>query len=545
MKIRRINGHTFERMIKSGLSNLKQYEEKVNAMNVFPVTDGDTGTNMCLTLENGINHAESNNDLGLYLKGLSDGMLLGARGNSGVILSQIFRGFYLELARDSIADVSELKDAFIRGYQTAYQTVTRPVEGTILTVAREGIENIKKQIRRGVYIPNLFSMYLAEMRKTLAQTPEMLSVLKEAGVVDSGGMGYVLLIEGMEKCLYGEEIVSSKIDFSAKNNSRTKENTFNSSSSFEVGYCMEFLLQLLNCRQSFNLDDYIQVLKTMGDSLVCVQNDEIIKVHIHTKFPSRIIDESQKFGEFTSFKLENMQIQCDEMMNSIAVTKDVVHKKLAIIAISNGEGIKDLLDSFGCDVVIDGGKTMNTSSEEILNALRSVSADKIVLFPNHENIVKAAEQAVKLSNLDNIVIMPSKNVMECYYALAMDFTDEEDVLERVKSMQEACGLIQTFQITQCVKSCVCNGVVCTKGEYVILNKGAPIACAKNYNQIIEVLESKQVFKDAESCLVFTGLDINDLDLCQYEQFVKEKLAGIDVSFMDGKQRIYDLIVGVI
>ena len=545
MKIRRINGHTFEKMIKNGLSNLKQYEEKVNAMNVFPVTDGDTGTNMCLTLENGIKHAQSNNDLGVYLKGLSEGMLLGARGNSGVILSQIFRGFYLELARDSIADVSELRDAFIRGYQTAYQTVTRPVEGTILTVAREGIENIKKQIGRGVYVPNLFSMYLAEMRKTLAQTPEMLPVLKEAGVVDSGGMGYVLLVEGMEKCLYGEEIVSKKLDFSLQNNNYKQVATFNSSSDFEVGYCMEFLLQLLNSRKYFELDNYITDLGQLGESLVCVQSDEIVKVHIHTKIPSKIIEESQKYGEFISFKLENMQIQCDEMMQAIAATKEIVHKNLAIIAISNGNGIKELFDSFGCDVVIDGGKTMNTSAAEILDALNSVSADKIVLFPNHENIVKAAEQAVKISNLDNVVIMPSKNVMECYYALAMDITDSEQISERIQAMEEGCRAIQTFQVTQCVKSCVCNKVVCTKGEYVIIENGAPIACVKNYNQIVEVLESKGVFQDAENCMIFTGADIRNFDTDEYEQCLKDKFVGVEVSFIDGQQRIYDLIIGVI
>ncbi len=543
MKIKRINGQTFEKMIKNGFANLKQYEEKVNAMNVFPVTDGDTGTNMCLTLENGIKHAQSNNDLGVYLKGLSEGMLLGARGNSGVILSQIFRGFYLELARDSIADVSELRDAFIRGYKTAYKTVARPVEGTILTVAREGIENIKSQIGRGVYVPNLFSMYLAEMKKTLAQTPEMLSVLKDAGVVDSGGMGYVLIVEGMEKCLYGEEITVTNLDFSTQTTTTSNENAFNSSSSFDVGYCMEFLLQLLEYRQPFKIDNYISALQNMGDSLVCVQNDEIIKVHIHTKSPARIIEESQRYGEFRTFKLENMQIQCNEVLNSVAVNKEVVHKDVAIIAISNGDGIKELFDSFGCDVVIDGGKTMNTSAEEILNALKSVSADKIVLFPNHVNIVKAAEQAVRLSNLDNVVIMPSKNVMECYYAFAMDYS--EDVEERIQSMQESCQAVRTFEITQCVKDCVCNGIVCAKGDYVIIEKGDPIACVKDYYEIIDCLKNKQVFETVENCMIFTGSTLKELDLAQYEQALREKFPSLEVFFVDGQQRIYDLIIGVV
>lgn len=545
MKIKRIDGHTFEKMIRNGLANLKQHEEKVNAMNVFPVTDGDTGTNMCLTLENGIRYTQSNKNLGEYLKGLSEGMLLGARGNSGVILSQIFRGFYLELARDSIADVSELKDAFIKGYQTAYSTVTRPVEGTILTVARQGIENIKNQLGRGVYVPNLFSMYLAELRKVLAQTPEMLTVLKDAGVVDSGGMGYVLIVEGMEKCLYGEEIVSTSIDFSAPSTNYSKAGEFNSSSSFEVGYCMEFLLQLLNERQSFKVEDYIKALQPFGNSLVCVQNDEIVKVHIHTKVPAAIIEESQKYGEFRTFKLENMQIQCDEMMGSIAAAKDVVHKDVAIVAISSGEGIKELFNSFGCDIVLDGGKTMNISAEEILNALKSVSADKIVLFPNHENIVKAAEQAVNLSKLDNVVVMPTKNVMECYYALALDIADSDDIDERLQAMKDACKAIRTFQITQCVKDCVCNGIVCTKGEYVVLESGVPIACVKDYFAVIDVLVDKQVLKTAENCMIFTGATLTHLNTSEYAQVLRQKGDGVEVSFIDGQQRIYDLIIGVV
>ena len=545
MKIKRINGHTFEKMMKNGLANLKQYEKKVNAMNVFPVTDGDTGTNMCLTLENGIKYARPSEDLGEYLKGLSDGMLLGARGNSGVILSQIFRGFYLELARDSIADVSELKDAFIKGYQTAYATVTRPVEGTILTVVRLGIENIKNQLGRGVYVPNLFSMYLAEMRRVLAQTPEMLAPLKDAGVVDSGGMGYVLIVEGMEKCLYGEEILSTGLDVSVSNMNHNRMGEFNSSSSFEVGYCMEFLLQLLDERRSFNVETYIQALQPLGDSLVCVQNDEIVKVHIHTKIPAKIIEESQRYGEFRSFKLENMQIQCEEMMSAIAAAKEIPHKEVAIIAISSGDGIKELFDSFGCDVVLDGGKTMNTSAQEILNALKSVSADKIVLFPNHENIVKAAEQAVQLSGLDNVVIMPSRNVMECYYALALDIGDGDDIAERLQTMEESCKAIRTFQITQCVKDCVCNGIVCAKGEYVVLENGDPIACKKDYFAVVDVLMEKQVFETAENCMIFTGATLQNLDLSEYEQVLRTKGGGMEVSFIDGKQRIYDLIIGVI
>ena len=544
MKLKRINGLVFEKMVRNGLANLQMNEAKLNAMNVFPVTDGDTGTNMCLTLKNGVDNACSNANLAHYLKQLSDGMLLGARGNSGVILSQIFRGFYLALSSDSIADVSELRDAFIRGYLTAYQAVVRPVEGTMLTVARLGIENIKAHINRNVFVPNLFSMYLAEMRKVLAQTPEMLPVLKEAGVLDSGGYGYVLLVEGMEKSLYGEDITFSATEVSHSTPVTIDKTKFNENSRFELGYCTEFLLQLLNSRQSFDIDDYIKALNRYGDSLVCVKNDSIVKVHIHTRLPANVIAESQKYGEFISFKLENMQLQHDEL-SEVAVSKEIEHKDIAVIAISNGEGIKEMFDSFGVDVIIDGGKTMNTSAEEILNAIKSVNAEKIVIFPNHENIFKATEQAVKLSGQNNIIIAPTKDVLHCYYALAMDIGDYEDIDSRLEMFRQGYESINTVSIVECAKTCTINNVNCFKGYFVAICDGKPIACEKDYRTLISALKDKSFFDEKEAIIVSTGQEVNDEQVQWVNDYITSLFPEKEVSIIEGKQRTYNLIIGVI
>ena len=542
MEIKRINGLMFEKMVRNAIANLQNNESQINEMNVFPVTDGDTGTNMLLTLANGAAHARSNTHLGNYLRELSEGMLLGARGNSGVILSQIFKGFYEELESDSIADVSELRDAFVRAYKTAYKSVTRPVEGTILTVAREGIENIRSQIGRNVFVPNLFSMYLAEMRKTLAHTPEMLPVLKDANVVDSGGYGYIILIEGMEKCLYGEEITVEKA--SELQVKKTNTTAFNENSAFELGYCMEFLLQTMRSKKPFNKDEYTRTMNTLGDSLVVVQSQSIVKVHIHTKRPSPVIDYSQNFGEFTSFKLENMQVQHDELRLQ-EKQKNVEHKPVGIIAISNGEGISELFESFSCDVIIDGGKTMNTSSEEILDALHSISADRIVIYPNNENIVKAAEQAVAISQLKNVLIMPSKSVIECYYSLAMDNGDNSDLDSRIHSLIDGCNAVTTISVTRSVKDCVCNHIICAKGQYVVLLGGSPIACVSTYDAVIDILKEHSLLANKENCIVFTGLSANGLDEAQIQSRIEEINPQLEVAFVDGKQRIYDLIIGLV
>lgn len=309
---RRIDGNAFEKMIRGAAAHLKNAEKELNSLNVFPVADGDTGTNMRLTLENGMKSAGSSERLSQYLKNLSTGLLLSARGNSGVILSQLFKGIYLELSRCSAAGTEELRNAFIRAHIQAYSTVIHPVEGTILTVAREGIENIKQYITRELTIEDMLRMYIAEMEKVLRRTPDLLPILKESGVIDSGGKGYITLIRGMLAALTGEAMPEGgSAPETTENKAHPDLDLFNENSVFEKGYCMEFILQGLNDRQyvqKLDIPDFIRRLGRLGDSLVVVPDERRVKVHIHTKKPADIIMLAQIYGEFLAFKLENMQV---------------------------------------------------------------------------------------------------------------------------------------------------------------------------------------------------------------------------------------------
>ena len=334
----RINGYIFEEMVLNGLNNLINHEKEINAMNVFPVADGDTGTNMRLTLENGYKKAGHIEHLGQYLKELSAGMLLGARGNSGVILSQLFKGIAQSLARDSIANPREIKESLILAYQTAYAAVTKPVEGTILTVAREGIEHTKTQVFGRISVATVFAMYLAEMRITLEKTPTMLQVLKEAGVLDSGAYGYIIIVEGMYKALLGEKIETNQPMKIEKKDSTDidKGIFFDENSGFDEGYCMEFLLQLLNSKnykKTFNFNSFVETLKTMGNSIVALIEGSIVKIHIHTHNPADVMALARTYGEFVSFKLDNMQVQHNEYVYKQKHEKKLEHSPLQIIAI--------------------------------------------------------------------------------------------------------------------------------------------------------------------------------------------------------------------
>jgi len=547
VSLKRIDGYTFEKLLRNGLNNLKNYEEKVNEINVFPVTDGDTGTNMFLTLQHGIYATKSNESLGDYLQDLSAGMLLGARGNSGVILSQIFKGLAESLKFRNSVGVYKLSRAFISGYKTAYQAVIRPVEGTILTVTREGIENIKKQIDVKTPIEKFFSMYLAEIKKSLANTPNILPQLKEAGCVDSGGYGYMLIIEGMEKLLFGEIIKTnnSQNEVQQPTVQNLGSSNFNSKSDFEMGYCMEFILQLLDKKTSvnpFEEQHYKNKLLQLGNSLVVVVSGSNVKVHIHTKEPSRVIEASQLYGEFITFKLENMQLQHNEIMNA---KPQMPKKPIGIIAVTNGDGASELFKTLGCDVVIDGGRTMNTSSQEFVDAINSLNADKIIIFPNNSNIFKAAEQAIKLTQKDNVCIIPSTNIAECYFALAMDVADMEDIEERYNNMLDGFNSITSFLVTKCMKTCVCNKVVCNEGEYVVIYKGNPIASVNTFDKIIEEIKKYDFVNEKENCMIFLGEDAMHANREELEDIICSKLDGVQVDFLEANQKVYNYIIGLV
>lgn len=546
MKTRKINGTQFEKMVRNGLMNLRSRESEVNKLNVFPVPDGDTGTNMCATLQNGIDYAKSDEILAHYLKTLSAGMLLGARGNSGVILSQFFKGMQLELSRCVVAGIGELRNALIRGYRTAYSAVVKPVEGTILTVTREGIEHIRPQINRNTAIEELLSMYIAEMKKTLAYTPELLPVLKESGVIDSGGQGFIYIVEGMLGYLYGDVLKSSQpvravaapvpqVDFSL----------FNENSRFEDGYCMEFILQLLKSGsyiQLFDINRYIEDIGVYGNSLVVVRDGSRVKVHIHTHRPEKVIGLSRQYGEFLTFKLENMQLQHNEVMQS--ERPRLPHKEVAMVAVVNGGGLKTLFEQLGCDVVICCEETMNASAQEFVDAFNRIDADEIVVFPNNKNVILAAEQAAKLHGGKNIHILPSRSIAEGYFAVAMDLP-ENDTASRIRSMKSGLRDVVTLIETTATRDYSYHELTCRAGDEIVLSGGEIVSVSKSWlDGLLEALRLTPDIEDIETCVIFCGEGVTEDDRERLQERMEEEFPLLDAEFIDGGQKVYRFIIGL-
>lgn len=531
--------------MKNGLANLQTQEKEINRLNVFPVSDGDTGTNMRLTLENGVRYAKTKMHAGDYLKQLGKGMLLGARGNSGVILSQFFKGFSLELARCAQPGVGELRNGLIKGYRFAYSAVVKPAEGTILTVTREGIEHIRGQLNRSTTVEQLFSMYIAEMKKTLAMTPEMLPALKEAGVVDSGALGFIAITEGMLKYLYGDIMLPSS-DSAEHAPKPLNLDLFNENSPFVDGYCMEFILQLMNApkyNSRFRISAYIEDLKLYGNSIVAVQDGKRVKVHIHTLIPAKIITLSQEFGEFLTFKLENMQVQHNEHDKALKAAKK--HKKLAIAAVVNGEGVKRLFRELGCDVVIDGGATMNTSSQEFIDAFAQTDADAVAVLPNNPNVILAAEQAVKLYGAGNITVLPSRSVAEGYYAIAMDMQNSDDTAFRIKEMRDGLNNTVTLCETTASRDYAYHEISCKKGEEILLVNNKIVCVNSDWKQaILDGLATVDDIDDRETCIVFRGEGVSREYEDELLEAIEEQYPCLEVEFVDGGQSVYHWIIGL-
>lgn len=544
MAVKRINGIELEQMLRNGLANLRASEDEINRLNVFPVPDGDTGTNMVKTLEHGLSLAERSGDVNVFTKSLASGMLLGARGNSGVILSQFFYGFSQALSRALLVGPGELRNALVRGYRVAYGAVMKPVEGTILSVAREGIEHIRSQITRGSSIDFILSAYVAEMRKTLILTPEMLPVLKDAGVVDSGATGFILIFEGMVKYLNGEVLKDSAQRTEPKNDDPDLS-LFNEDSVFVDGYCMEFILQRMNgsaYEQDFRLKAFTGALDRLGDSIVCVQDGKRVKVHIHTKAPSVIIELAQRYGEFLTFKLENMQIQHNERDR---IVKPAVHKPLSVVAVVNGAGMRKLFEGLGADCVIDADATMNTSAQEFVSAFDSLDADEIVVLPNNKNIILAAEQAASLVPEKHVTVLPSRSFAEGYYAIAMDIPDEKDLEKRIRGMHSGIDNIVTLRETTASRDYTYHEMRCRRGEDIAFLGGELVCVERDWKAaILGALAMIEDIDDRETGIVLRGAGVSVSD----EEALSEAIAGqypmLELEFVDAGQEIYHWEIGI-
>ncbi len=478
MKYSRISGEVFKNMLVNGLNNLKNFEERVNAINVFPVPDGDTGSNLRMTLENGINFAADDVHAGNYVRNVADGMFKGARGNSGVILSQIFSGLADEFVKKSILDATELCDGFESGARAAYRATRNPKEGTILTVAREGIAVLRDNVSRSMDIEVFFSIYLGEMRKSLAHTPEIMPLLSEAGVVDSGAFGYIIIIEGMLKYLQNEII---ERDDAGNIQKETEETAVVSGSGESYGYCTEFILQLRD-GEGFNAEAFNTSLDGFGGSIVTAVSGNCVKVHIHTQKPGEVLSFAHNFGEFESVKIENMQLQAENSGVSLR-SKD---KKLVKVVFCEGREACGLFEDFGGTVV----PSLNPTNEEIVRAVKRTDSENVVIVPNSASAALNAEAVINLIPDANVTVLPTANILEGYYVSSWDDTTSDNNGYRMDLMRGALNEIRTFTVAKAERPGNENGVDINDGDFVLSSGDKVLAAKSDFSGLVADLVSE-------------------------------------------------------
>lgn len=550
MKTKSINGGTLYEMLQYGYRNLVAHYKQINDLNVFPVPDGDTGTNMKLTYANGLKTiSDDDADVGQIIDEFARGMLFGARGNSGVLTSQYFRGFADALKNERELTVNRLSTSLVSAYLNAYKACVDVTEGTILTVAREGIENTK--INKSDTFIEAFTKVVDSMRVSLDNTPNLLAVLKENGVIDSGGKGLLTIFEGFLAFFKGEEI--SEVPTEEVKHEVKKEETaldysaFNENSVLDYGYCTEFLLQLLNSKidiPSFNIDEFIEWMQGHGESLVCFQTGTIVKVHIHTKKPYEVIEYAQKFGEFVSFKMENMALQHNSLLKE-EEKKIQERKKVAFIAIAQGDGIIDLFKELNCDIVLNGGQTMNTSVSEMVDAFKYANADEIILLPNESNMCKAAHQAADLYKDSNVRVIETKTIPEGYYILTMRLGMEEDE-NLYYNLKASLSGVTPLIVFKSGKDANVNNEVAPKGSYVESIRHDLVGFkADRKEATLELLSKIEDLSSKEVMFIFYGQMVSEEEANDILSAINEAYPNLEVGLVSGKQDVYDLLIGVI
>ena len=546
MKTEILDGALYQKLIIGGAANLQRNRKTVNDLNVFPIPDGDTGDNMFMTMDAGaaMLRGESGISLGEAAELAARGMLLGARGNSGVITSRIFAGISKGLEGAERATTAVLTRALERGVREAYEAVSVPVEGTILTVYRDAVRFAGSRINGDSDFNRYFDDFIEEMERSLERTPELLAVLKEAGVVDSGGAGLLYIAEGMKAALSGKETGESIVDAPAQK--RVDVSMFTEDSILEFGYCTEFLLRLQTSKidvNAFDLDAFIEWLNSQGDSVVAFRDGTIVKAHVHTKRPGDIFNYCQNFGEFLTTKVENMTLQHNEHMAPDRFAKAKKPKKpYGIVSVAAGRGIKTTLLEMGCDAVVDGGQSMNPSTEDFIKAFDTVNADTILVFPNNKNIILAADQAAELYKKAEIRVIPTKTIGEGYCAIAQLDTSSGDTDEIITGLREIIAGVVTGVVSRAVRDTEKDGVSVKKDDYIGFSGGK-----------ISVDDPDRV---AAALTLAENLEAGDFDLIilvrgaeapreETEALAKElgdKYPLSEVITIDGEQPVYDYIM---
>ena len=555
MPVNTIDGELYSQLITAGAANLSIHEEEVNNLNVFPIPDGDTGSNMLLTMNGGKNAIIQEANISKVAQVIASGMLLGARGNSGVILSQFFDGISSGFADLTTADVAQFGIACREGVKHAYEAVMTPVEGTILTVVKDATEyacSIKADS-----ILDFIENFIAEAKLSLERTPNLLPVLKKAGVVDSGGAGLIYIMEGMKQFLKGETIsTANKEDLSKSQHggnfgSQAKGidlNKFTSDSILEFGYCTELLLRLQNAKcdvENFSVETIKEYLGTIGDSIVAFKTGSIIKIHVHTKTPGKVFDFCQQYGEFLTVKVENMSLQHNNLDEDEFAkpkkdnTKDA--KKYGVVAVASGSGIQQMFREHGADVVINGGQSMNPSAEDFIKAFKEANAETIFVFPNNGNVILAAKQAAKLFQEAQIEVIETKTIGQGYAGLTMLDTTSNDTQQILDDINMGIEGVDTYMISHCVRDAEMDGKQLHAGDYIgFLDKKILVASSDRKKTAFQTVEGID-FTDHEVCILIRGIDSTSYEEEEVRNYLMLKHPGIEVYEVEGGQDIYSYI----
>lgn len=558
-----IDGKIFKQMVISGSNNLYNYYPEVDALNVFPIPDGDTGMNMNLTMTSAAKLIANRNDESIYAiaKGVAEATFNGSRGNSGVITSQIFKGISVGLQDKKVATAQDLADAFVSAAKVAYKGVKTPVEGTILTVIREASAHLASVVKPHTSVEEAFQILVDEAYASLERTPNLLPVLKEVGVVDSGGAGLCKILDGMNDALLG--------NFVERNEQSVTEVGTAAQTQFsedeEFGYCTEFILRLGpdEEKKTFNKNRFINVLNSHGNSLVCVQDEDLVKVHVHTLKPGDIFNYAQQFGEFVKMKCENMSEQHHEILVNeanggpeMAAAKlksaplkapkaKEKEKDFALIATSSGKGIDELFKEVGVTEIVSGGQTMNPSIKDFLDAIERANAKVIYIFPNNSNIILAANQAKEsLAGKKDVYVIPTKTINQGVVA-AMNFNSDLSKEDNFEVMNEAMTMVKSGAITFSIKDTTINGVEIKKDEFMAI-KGTKeiLSCHKDKIDALFALLDNLIDDDSAICTILTGEDISEKEFEEIQNKFVEKYKLVDLDIRNGGQPVYSFLVGV-
>ena len=552
MAVKTINTELLQKMFLAGAANLEAKKEFINELNVFPVPDGDTGTNMTLTILSAAKEVKAleNPDMVAIAKAISSGSLRGARGNSGVILSQLLRGFTKEIREHKEIDTITLAKACERATATAYKAVMKPKEGTILTVAKGASQKAAELAETTEDLDTFISEVINYAQEVLEKTPEMLPVLKEAGVVDSGGQGLLEVMRGAYDAFQGKEIDYSAIEASA--GTKMVKPSEQAETEIKFGYCTEFIIMLEKEFTAKDETEFKAYLESIGDSIVCVADDDIVKIHVHTNDPGLAIQKALTYGQLSRMKIDNMREEHQERLIKDAeklaaqqaeAKKAEPRKEVGFIAVSIGEGMNEIFRELGADYIIEGGQTMNPSTEDMLNAIDQVNAEHIFILPNNKNIILAANQAQTLTEDKDIIVVPSKTVPQGITAI-INYMPDADAQTNLEAMIEGIGNVKTGQVTYAVRDTHIDDKEIHEGDIMGIGDSGILAVGQSVEETTKEMLAQLVDEDTELISLYYGQDVQEESAANFAQEIEDLYPDVDVDVHSGGQPIYYYVLSV-